>query len=310
MLPFLLLMVYLSVALSREAAKLTQPLDRVDGTRRRVATGFDPAVTRWGPGSLDWRAYERHYFTSVDSWVVVPLGGGRAVAVASYVGYRGFPVRRPYWKGVYVYHQDGTLEDLTPAQALHRPELVRSGRLCPEHLARQIAEAYRYRNADGDATEVTDPPGNPQPYLTNAFDRQIRWVTVAHLPNHDRTISTIFLTDSTTGATQVWRASPRDHLLSNDGAADLARALRLQWRGCCDSDDNSYELRRVTEARPVFARGQLYYLVAIVPTEWLDTTQPVDQTVLVDARRRRIVRVFDHADSEADDALRAFFRGR
>jgi hypothetical protein len=45
-----------------------------------------------------------------------------------------------------------------------------------------------------------------------------------------------------------------------------------------------------------------------VPVNGFHTRLPVDRTVLVDAEKRRIVRVFDHADSEADDALRAFFR--
>ena len=58
----------------------------------------------------------------------------------------------------------------------------------------------------------------------------------------------------------------------------------------------------------MFARGHFYYLVSVVPVNGFRTTLPVDRTVLVDAEARKIVRVYDHADSEADDALRAFFR--
>jgi hypothetical protein len=121
------------------------PIDRVDGTEQLYDDGFRTAVSRVGPGSLQWRAYDRHFFTRVEDAVIVPLRGGGAVAVAPYIGYFGFPVRHPYWAGVYVLHQDGRLEDLTPNQALARPELAASGRLFPERLARAIAAAYGYK---------------------------------------------------------------------------------------------------------------------------------------------------------------------
>ena len=245
--------------------------------------------------------------------VIVPLGGGRAVAVAPYIGYRGFPVRHPYRQGVYVCHQDGTLEDLTPQQALARPELVRSGRLFPETLARDIAEAYGYRTGaaavvlDRPRTEIDQPVGNPQPYLTDLGDRRVSWVTVAHPAGDDGTASALFLTDAATGVTSVWRAPPGQRVLSNTGAAALARHLPLRWTECCDDDGDHYDIRRVTEARPVFVRGHFYYLVSIVPVNGYRTVRPVDRTVLIDAQERRVVCVFDHADSQAGAALRAFF---
>ena len=149
-----------------------QPLDRVDGTLERRPGGFKTAVSAFGPGTMLWRAAKRHFAIRVQDPVIVPLDDGRAIAIAPYTGYRGFLVRRPYWRGVFVYHQDGRLEDLSPAQAQARPELARSGRLFPEHLARDIAEAHGAR--------VADAPGNPQPYLTNIGDGRTRWITVAH----------------------------------------------------------------------------------------------------------------------------------
>ena len=101
-------------------------LSSVTGASDEVSRGFDPAVSRVGPGSLQWRAYDRHYFTRVQDAVLVPGRDGEAVAVAPYLRYKGFPVRHPVWAGVYVYHQDGRMEDLTPQQALARPELAGS----------------------------------------------------------------------------------------------------------------------------------------------------------------------------------------
>jgi hypothetical protein len=283
-----------------------QPLDRVAGRLRRTPDGISPAVSEVGPGSLTWRAAQRHFFTRVQERVVVPLGGGRAVAVAPYLGYRGFPVRRPYVRGIYVLHQDGTLEDLTPQQALRRRELARSGRLFPEKLARRVAASYGYGRRP---TVIDDPPGNPQPYLTNLGDGQIEWITVGHPPGDRRTVSAVFLTDAATGTTRVWHAPHGVRLLSNEGAVELARSLPIQWTDCCDSDNGDYDIRYAVEPRPVFARGRLYYLVSIVPDRhYLQTPEPVDRTVVVDAERRRIAMVVDHAYPGADARLRAFFR--
>jgi hypothetical protein len=292
----------------------TLPLDRVDGTERVQDGGFHLAVSRVGPGSLQWRAYDRHFFTRVQDAVIVPLPGGGAVAVAPYIGYRGFPVRHPYWAGVYVLHQDGRLEDLSPRQALARPELVASGRLFPERLARAIASAYGYRTGAGAVwgnrprTEIGDASGNPQPYLTNLGGGQVDWVTVAHPAGNDGTVAAIFLTDASTGATTVWTPPPGQKFLSNTGAAALVRNLPLQWDGCCDDNGDPYWLRKVVEPTPVFANGRLYYLVSVIPnSQYLATPQPVDQTVIVDAEQSTIVGQYDHSDPSADADLRAFF---
>jgi hypothetical protein len=303
-----------SLTSTRSDSVYAQPLDRVDGTMQPVAAGFTPPTSRVGPGSLQWRAYDRHWLTRVQDAVLVPLGGSRAVAVAPYLRYRGFPVRHPYWAGVYVYHQDGRLEDLTPHQALSRPELAGSGRLFPEQLARATAEAYGYRTGAGALltdearTVVSDAPGNPQPYLTNLGDRQERWVTIAHPARNPATISAVFLTDSASGATEVWRPRRGTRLLSNAGAIRLVKALPLDWTGCCDDNGNDYWARKAVEPTPVFARGRLYYLVSVMPNpQYVATTQPVDETVVVDAQEAVVAGEYSHSDSAADTALRKFF---
>lgn len=185
--------------------------------------------------------------------MIVPLPGGGAVAVAPYIGYRGFPVRHRYWAGVYVLHQDGRLEDLSPREALARPDLVASGRLFPERLARQIGSAYGYRSRAGAVwtnhprTEVSDPSGNPQPYLTNVGGGRIDWVTVAHQAGDDGTVAAIFLTDASTGATEVWKPPPDQRILSNTGAVALVRHLPLDWTGCCDDNGDEYWLLKAVD---------------------------------------------------------------
>jgi len=288
-------------------------LDDVTGVRHTAARGFNPAVSRVGPGSLQWRAYDRNYFTRVEDAVLVPGGGGEAVAIAPYLRYKGFPVRHPVWAGVYVYHQDGRMEDLTPQQALARPELARSGRLYPERLARAVASAYTFKSGPGaeiddrPRTVISDPSGNPQPYLTNLGDREVRWVTVAHDARDDRDASAVFLTDGASGDTSVWTPPHGTRLLSNQGAVAVVKRLPLQWDTTDDNGDIIW-IRKVVEPTPVFANGHLYYLVSIVANRhYVDTLYPVEETVVVDAVKRRIVERYNDDDPSASKALMAFF---
>src|SRR5262249_24584274 len=51
----------------------TLPIDRTDGTEQVQTGGFRLAVSRVGPDSLQWRAYNRHFFTRVQDAVIIPL---------------------------------------------------------------------------------------------------------------------------------------------------------------------------------------------------------------------------------------------
>jgi hypothetical protein len=155
---------------------------------------------------------------------------------------------------------------------------------------------------------VGDPSGNPQPYLTNLGRGRIDWVTVAHRAGDDNTVAAIFFTDSSSGATETWTPPVGQRFLSNTGAVALVRNLPLEWSDCCDDNGDGYWLRKAVEPTPVFAKGHLYYLVSVIPNQQhLSTAQPVDQTVIVDAKRGTIVGQFDHSDPNADANIRAFF---
>jgi hypothetical protein len=77
---------------------------------------------------------------------------------------------------VLVYDQDGEIEDLTPEEAASRPELVATGRIFPESVARSQAEAIaRSDQIDG---EINDAEDNKQPYLTSIDGNTTDWITI------------------------------------------------------------------------------------------------------------------------------------
>ena len=287
-------------------------LDELVAPSQLLQGGFEESIHGIRPSTLKGQAYRRHPFSRIQYPVVVPTGKETAIAVAPYVGYKGFPFRYPYLKGVLVYHQDGTLEDLTPEEAAARPELARTGRLFPESVARSQAEALaRSAEFEGD---IHDGEDNKQPYLT-AIDREhTDWVTIIDDEDPSKGVKAVVLADSTTGETRVWTPSGAQHLISSERALNEARALPLQWKAtrCCDSDGHSHEvtLREVVEARLAFKDGKPYYLVSVVPTDELAISRKIEYTLIIDARTGRKVEEIDHVNGgvAADTELQRFFR--
>ncbi|MEU4289723.1 hypothetical protein AB0E63_15980 [Kribbella sp. NPDC026596] len=287
-------------------------LDEMIAPAEIVHAGFDEAVAGIQPSTLKGKAYAKHPFSRVQYPVLLPTGDREAIAIAPYIGYKGFPFKTPYMKGVLVYHQDGTLEDLTPEEAAARPDLVRTGRLFPEAVARAQAEALaRSDEFEGD---IHDGKNNRQPYLT-AIDRNLTvWVTIIDDESRAGGVKAIVLTDSSTGETQAWRPSPGHELISSEDVLNTARALPLKWKEerCCDSDGHSYTvtLREVVEARLAFKYGKPYYMVSVVPTDDLALPREIEYTLILDAETGKELAKFDHVNGgvDADTRLQRFFR--
>ena len=232
-------------------------LDELVAPAEIVQGGFVHSVGGINTSTVRGKAQLKHPFSKIQYPVVVPTAEREAIAVAPYAGYRGFPFKYPYAKGVLVYHQDGELEDLTPEEAAARPELAATGRLFPESVARSQAEALsRTDEFEGD---IHDGDGNKQPYLTAIDPDHTDWVTI--IDSKDRTgVTAVVLADSTTGETEVWQPSPGRELISSEEALNQARAMPLRWEEerCCDSEGDSYTvtLREVQEARLAFKDGK------------------------------------------------------
>lgn len=285
-------------------------LDRIQGRSAILRTGFDHSVSGHGAGTFGWKGDWDHPFSRIQYPVLVPEAGGqKAFAMAPYVGYRGFPYKTPYFKGVLVYHQDGTMEDLTPEEAVERPELVASGRIYPEALARAEAESI----ADELDGEIKDGEGNRQPFLTSIDADTTAWVTIINGEGARSGVVALVIQDSSTGEMKVWEPREGEQLASTRFVVDSARALPIQWeeRRCCDSEGHSYtvKLREVVEPRLAFKDGDPYYLVTVAPTDDLALAREVEYTLLIDARNGETIKRFEHVnDPQADEELARFFR--
>jgi len=289
-----------------DAGQTARNVEQVDATLR-VAPGL--RLT----DNLRWRLLKRHYFIELGEQVGILGPDGRPRIVVPYVEYEGWLVRRPKLGGVFVVAPDGSIEDLEPAEARRRPEIVASGRLFPERLARRIQDAYAYKRGiwnklfvHEEQTQITDTEVNAQPYLIDFGGRGARWVTVAEPYGRAFAANAVFMTDTLTGRTEVYRVPRGQSLSGNRRALDTVRSISIPGVTFADQGEGRGGGRfRAIEPRPIFVRGQLLYLVSVVP----QSGNSVTKTVIVDAEQNKQVAIFDNdTDPQAERKTVAYLR--
>lgn len=279
-----------------DAERTARSLQQIDATFR-VAPGLQ--VT----DNVRWKLLKRHFLVTLQEPVGVQTPAGPRIMVP-YLTYKGVLIRRPVLGGVFVVAPDGRIEDLSPAQARKRPELVATGRIFPDTLARRLHDAYAYHRGIANAwfthteqTQISDTESNRQPYLID-FRETLgpQWVTVAEPYGRAFAASAVFLTDATTGRTRIWRVPQRTSLSGNRRALQAVRAVSIPGVDFGDGTPGSGNFQ-VVEPRPVFVRGRVVYLTSIIP----NTANAVSKTVIVDAETNKLVAIFDNdRDPQAD----------
>jgi hypothetical protein len=299
----------------RVFSKKSQGVVALDAEQTARTVRQVDAPFKYAPGvqitdNLRWQLLKRHYLIELGEETAILDAAGRPLIVVPYVKYRGLLIRRPVFGGVFVVHPDGKIEDLSPDAARKRPELVASGRLFPEVLARRIQDAYAYKKGLWNAwfvheeqTHISDTEDNQQPYLIDfGPGRGAKWVTVAEPYGRAFAVNAIFLTDAVTGKTEIWRVPRGQSLTGNRRALETVRSVTIpgvDFASRSDQQDGRGGDFRVVEPRPVFVAGRLVYLISIVP----DAANSVSKTVIVDAERNKVAAIFDN-DTDPDAEAR------
>jgi hypothetical protein len=289
-----------------------------ESTERRVKQSdaeFEIAPGQLLTDNLRWRLLKKHYLIDPANPVAALDREGQPIIIVPYISYKGWLIRRPVLGGVFVVHPDGEIEDLSPDEARRRPEITSTGRLFPDTLARRIQDAYAYKRGiwnrfflHEEQTQISDTESNKQPYLIDFGARGVKWVTVAEPYGQAFAANAIFLTDTVTGKTEIWRV-PRDASLSgNRRAVQTVRSVSIPGVVFAGEGARGTGGRfKVVEPRPGFVRGRLMYLVSIIP----ENGNSVSKSVVVDAARNKVVAIFDNdTDPTADqDTLRYLATG-
>jgi hypothetical protein len=281
-----------------------------ESTERRVKASdaeLDIAPGQLLTDNLRWRLLKRHYLIDLANPVGALDPKGQPIIIVPYLSYKGWLIRRPVLGGVFVVHPDGEIEDLSPDEARERPEITSTGRLFPDTLARRFQDAYAYKRGiwnrffvHEEQTQISDTENNHQPYLIDFGDRGAKWVTVAEPYGQAFAANAIFLTDTVTGKTEIWRVSRNESLSGNRRAVQTVRSVSIPGVVFAGEGARGTGGRfKVVEPRPVFVRGRLLYLVSIIP----ENGNSVSKSVVVDAARNKVVAIFDNdTDPSADQA--------
>lgn len=285
----------------QDAQNPSRSLDQVD------------AEFKYAPGlavfdALSWQLRERKLLADLAAPVGILDENDQPLILVPYISYKGFPIRRPVLGGAFVVHPDGRIEDLSPEEAARRPEIARSGRLYPDTLVRREHDAYalkggiwNYLVLHKDQTQIVDTEQNRQPYLLQGPNGTTSWVSVAQPYGASSATNAIFLTDTTTGKTRLWKVAPRDALTGNVRAVDITESLAIPGvdfgsGGIANPGSGSF---RAMEPRPVFVKGKLYFIVSVVPS----TLTTVTKTVVVDAETNTAIEYFDTTTQGLQDTL-------
>lgn len=206
------------------------------------------------------------------------------------------PHTTPEWGGVALVHGDGTVEDLSPAEARDHSALA-GQRLYPFELTRRSVAATKYRNgiintftSHEEEIELAPVPGegNDQPFSVVTEDG-IAYVVAVEPYGEAQGLREVWTVDARTG--EYERFPVEGSLLGPRKATDFVRqaARTTDW----DRFDPS-------EPIPVVVNGTFYWEVRVVPTD----SSGISYVAFVDAESSDVVEVEDTA------GVAAFMRGQ
>ncbi|MBK5231162.1 MAG: hypothetical protein JJE27_08335, partial [Thermoleophilia bacterium] len=240
-----------------------------------VDAKFKTAPGMFVTDNLRWRLLKKHFFVELDGPIAITDADGRPLIAVPYMTYKGWLVRRPVFGGVFIVHPNGRIEDVKPAAAMRRPELLSVGRVYPETLARRRQEAYAYKKglfnkwfSHVDQTQISHTENSPQPYLLDFGKLGLQYVSAAEPFGRAFAVNAIFLTDSVTGRTEIWRPAHNAELTGNRRVLETVRSLSIPGIVFAETTTNAPSDRggfRVIEPRPVVVLGRLVFMTSIVP---------------------------------------------
>lgn len=207
-------------------------------------------------------SYPEIYYTPISKDGVIV----EVVGVVPYISYAFRGVFVPVWGGVAIFHADGAIEDLSPAQAKRDPRLMISSRAFPETLARQIVQAQRFDTGmiggwirRPGKIQVPDLPGrNEMPYFLSMDDGSFQYVTSVEPDGEGFSVMRIYYVNALTGERSVYRFDTPENaernLLGPAKSLDLVKAIEgYNWYES-DSSGGSGSYR-IVEPRPATPRG-------------------------------------------------------
>lgn len=236
----------------------------------------------------------KHYFAEYnDPYYLWSEEENKYIGVCSYITYYfDFPFMVPQWGGVMVFHDDGTIEDLTPKEAVNDTRF-KNQRLFPEKMAKIYSVAWAYKNGlnnawfrHKDQTEIPhlEHSVNQMPYYLPTNQGPM-WMTAAEpYGESNNAIYKIFWVDAHNGQVKVQSIPEGVNLTGPEvGAIFVKSSLQLYWyEEGSNSTSGTYIL---IEPRPVIRQGGLYWMYTVTTKQSIG----VSMTVLLRTKDNQVL---------------------
>ncbi len=250
---------------------------------------------RFGDG-IFWRFDLKHFFAEYnDPYYLWSEEEGKFIGICSYITYYfDFPVMIPQWGGVMVFHDDGTIEDLSPKEAVNDPRF-KDQRLFPEKMAKIDVLAWAFKNGINNAwfrheeqVQIPDLPNsvNQMPYYLPTDQGPMWMIATEPYGENNKAIYQIFWIDAHNGQIKIQNIPEELNLTGPEiGATFVKSSLQLYWyeKGG-DTASGTYML---IEPRPIIRQDELWWMYTVTTKQSIG----VSMTVLLKAQDNQVLTV-------------------
>jgi hypothetical protein len=281
---------------------LVKPDGQVSTINQPLKYGEGMLVT----DNLAWPLWQVRYDVELSEFYYL-LDKEEVLTIAPYLGYRfQFPVMVPYWRGVFVVHPDGRIEDLSPETAIADPRF-KGQRLFPESLALKIADSWQYRNGiwnswfvHNDQTEVPHIDGekNQMPYLLPTTNGPV-WFTGLEPFGPAYSIFKIILIDAHSGQISLYELPQESGMTGPNKASGYIRASMPDFQWYTSGAKESAGTMLAIEPKPFIKNNVLFWQVSITNIDYAG----VRRTALVNAQDNSVIYF------ESLDEMKAYVAG-
>ena len=292
---------------------------------KRFNQTWEIGVNMRGTDNLEWFVTRYHPLCDADV-IVAPLpiteGGQQEFVQVVRLSYRrwswmyGFlPVARvPAWAGVMLVFADGSIESLSPDEAIADARLQEVP-LIPSALALEYVQSQRLvggilnsRVMKQDLIEIPQMPSeNQMPYHMRAADGDWYYVVTAKPAGSSDALFRMYYINSHTGERSVYEYP---HNQAPAGQAAAIRAIQSAANLNYDFVQDGRGDVRILEPRPLYkvdstGSASLYWMCSLTGKDY----GGVKSTVVVNARNSEEVREFTGAHGAGRQAFEDWFKG-
>lgn len=277
----------------------------VDMTEQNIRVNTTRGQLQEGVGTVVWNRYKWHllkhgqYLVDYQDPFMVVRDDRQYIAVPYIKPQFHLWYTTPEWGGVALIHEDGTVEDLSPAEARQHP-VLEGQRLYPFDLAYKEVKKTKYRRgvvnqlpvigSHRDEIEIAPVPGssNNQPFFVLDEQNRAHYFIAVEPYGDAQGLREVWTIDARTGDYE--RFAPSDSLTGPRKATDFVRqaARTTDWDRFTPS-----------EPIPTVIDGEMYWSVRVVPND----ASGISYVAFVNAETTEV------AEAETSAEISAFIAG-